>query len=399
MPLLWRPSPALAVALIAALAIILLKLWDPSATPYASRQLPGLKGSKRDKFGQVYELVRDELLGGAFAQMNVPEEARVWYQRNMDYNVPGGKLNRGLSVVDSVEIITGRDLSDAEFLKASVLGWAVEFLQASFLVLDDVMDKSHTRRGQPCYYRVEGVGSIALNDAMMLEASVYRLLRHHFRAEPYYADLIDLFHHTTFQTNTGQLLDLITAPEDVVDLSRMSIEKFRLIARYKTAYYSFYLPVALAMIMTNIPFDQASLDARQPEMSPYGVAKSILIPIGEYFQVQDDFLDFAGAPETIGKVGTDIVDNKCSWCINTALQLVTADQRRVLDANYGRHDQEMEVRVKAIFEDVGLRSHFADYERRTHEEISLLIARIPDDYVLKKELFRRFLDKIYKRQK
>lgn len=46
----------------------------------------------------------------------------------MDYNVPGGKLNRGLSVVDSVAILRGRELTDSEYFKAAVLGWAVEWV-------------------------------------------------------------------------------------------------------------------------------------------------------------------------------------------------------------------------------------------------------------------------------
>jgi farnesyl diphosphate synthase len=98
-------------------------------------------------------------------------------------------------------------------------------LQAYFLVADDMMDNSITRRGQPCWYRVSHVGLIAVNDAFMLEAAIYRLLKVHFRKEVYYADLLDLFHETTYQTEMGQLVDLITAPEDKVDLSKFSLEK------------------------------------------------------------------------------------------------------------------------------------------------------------------------------
>jgi farnesyl diphosphate synthase len=56
----------------------------------------------------------------------------------------------------------------------------------------------------------------------------------------------------TYQTELGQLLDLLTAPEDTVDLSKFSLEKRSFIVTYKTAFYSFYLPVALAMYMAGV---------------------------------------------------------------------------------------------------------------------------------------------------
>jgi farnesyl diphosphate synthase len=62
-------------------------------------------------------------------------------------------------------------------------------------------------------------------------------------------------------------------------------------------------------------------------------ASAILLPLGEYFQVQDDYLDCYGEAEAIGKIGTDILDNKCSWLINTALGLVNVEQRKVLDVS------------------------------------------------------------------
>jgi hypothetical protein len=49
-------------------------------------------------------------------------------RQSMDYNVPGGKLNRGLGVVDSVTILKGRELTEEEYYKAAVLGWCVEWV-------------------------------------------------------------------------------------------------------------------------------------------------------------------------------------------------------------------------------------------------------------------------------
>ncbi len=50
--------------------------------------------------------------------------------QNLDYNVPGGKLNRGISVVDSVEILKGRKLSEDEYFKAALLGWCIELVRS-----------------------------------------------------------------------------------------------------------------------------------------------------------------------------------------------------------------------------------------------------------------------------
>ncbi|CAK5275863.1 unnamed protein product, partial [Mycena citricolor] len=129
-----------------------------------------------------------------------------------------------MSVVDTAEILKGASLDDTQYYQAAILGWGVELLQGFFLVSDDIMDSSITRRGQPCWYRAPGIGMIAINDSFMLEGSIYYLLKKHFRSEPYYVDLLELFHDTTFQTELGQLIDLITAPEDDVNLDRFSLE-------------------------------------------------------------------------------------------------------------------------------------------------------------------------------
>jgi len=355
------------------------------------------KQAARQRFEGVFDVLRDEIVAD-FASKGMPQDAIDWYKRNLEYNLPGGKLNRGLSVVDTVAILKGRALTDDEYFKSALLGWCVELLQSFFLVSDDMMDQSVTRRGQPCWFRVEGVNLLAINDSFMLESAIYFLLKKHFRQESYYVDLLDLFHDITYLTEMGQLLDLITAPEDAVDLSKFSLERHRLIVVYKTAYYSFYLPVALAMHMSGIPASQGSF-------APYKAALDILIPLGEYFQIQDDFLDFAGTPEQIGKVGTDILDNKCSWCVNTALAIATPEQRKILDENYGRKNAEKEKRVKEVYEEMKIRERYGVYEEGAYKKIMGLIEAVPEtptadgSPVLKRDVFKVFLDKIYKRTK
>eukprot|EP00978_Attheya_sp_CCMP212_P049176 scaffold628170_cov51-Attheya_sp.AAC.1 len=110
--------------------------------------------TEKDAFMAVYPMLREEILDHMQNENEMPKEALAWCQEMMDYTVPGGKLNRGMTVVAVHQTLLGRDLNALETAKASVLGWAIEFLQAFFLVADDVMDDSQTRRGQPCWYKL-----------------------------------------------------------------------------------------------------------------------------------------------------------------------------------------------------------------------------------------------------
>jgi farnesyl diphosphate synthase len=291
-------------------------------------------------------------------------------------------------VPDTALHLLKRPLTADELQLSSTLGWLTEFLQAFFLVSDDIMDSSITRRGELCWYRQPGVGMIAINDAFMLESSIYFILKKYFRAHPAYIDLVELFHEVTFQTELGQLCDLITAPEDHVDLNNFSMEKYTFIVIYKTAYYSFYLPVALALYY---------LQLATP--SNLKQAHDILIPLGEYFQIQDDYLDAFGDPSVIGKIGTDIKDNKCGWLINQALLKCNPQQREILDANYGRKDDAAEAKVKEVFHELDLQSVYQNYEESRVGEIKQMIAAVDESEGLKKEVFETFLAKIYKRSK
>ncbi|KAH0547785.1 hypothetical protein FGG08_000042 [Glutinoglossum americanum] len=339
------------------------------------------------EFESVFPQLVDDLVGHAKAY-GVPENGLNWYRQSLNHNTVGGKCNRGISVVDTCSLLLNRPLNEQEYFRSATLGWCTELLQAFFLVSDDIMDSSKTRRGSPCWYLMPSVGMIAINDALMLESAIFLLLKKYFREEKSYVDLLELFHEVTLQTELGQLMDLLTAPEDKVDLTSFSMEKFTFIVIYKTAYYSFYLPVALALHLAGFATPK---NLQQ--------AKDVLIPLGEYFQAQDDYLDAFGSPETIGKIGTDIQDNKCSWLINQALKCASPEQRAVLDANYGIKDTEKELRVKQIYAEMKLEEVYKAYEEERVGEIRRLIAEVNEEEGLKKSVFEGFLQKIYKRQK
>jgi farnesyl diphosphate synthase len=336
-------------------------------------------------FLACFRTLSDEILDQDAVVTAQPAHAKEWLREMFDYNVPKGKLNRGMAVLDALRAIKGADLGEAEVFKANALGWCIEWLQAFFLVADDMMDESITRRGQPCWYKLPKVGTVACNDSILLEAAIYRILRRHFGDHPQYVRLLDLFLETTFQTSCGQLLDILTAPIGEVDVSKYTLEAYRNIVVYKTAFYSFYLPVACGMVLAGVD-DPAAFEK----------AKSICIQMGEYFQVQDDYLDNYGAPEVIGKIGTDIEDNKCSWLICQALLKVTPEQKAVITENYGRKDEACVQKIKALFNELELEALFKSYEQSSYEKLT---REISEQKLVNEEVFLKLLRKIYKRSK
>ncbi|KAL2483686.1 Uncharacterized protein Fot_45130 [Forsythia ovata] len=326
----------------------------------------------RSKFLEVYSVLKSELLNDPAFEFT--DDSRQWVERMLDYNSTWRwefrKLNRGLSVVDSYKLLKqGKELTNDEVFLACSLGWCIEWLQAYFLVLDDIMDNSHTRRGQPCWFRLPKVGMIALNDGIILRNHISRILKYHFKGKPYYVDLVDLFNEVEFQTAHGQMIDLITTLVGEKDLSKYSLPLHHRIVQYKTAYYSFYLPVACALLMSGENLDN------------HVDVKNVLIEMGTYFQVQDDYLDCFGDPEVIGKIGTDIEDFKCSWLVVKALEHCNEEQKKTLYENYGKEDPACVAKIKELYKTLKLQDIYFEYESQSYEKITKSIEAHPSKEV------------------
>jgi farnesyl diphosphate synthase len=109
-------------------------------------------------------------------------------------------------------------------------------------------------------------------------------------------------------------------------------------------------------------------------------------------------LDCFGAPEVIGKIGTDIEDNKCSWLIVQALSRANPQQRRILEENYGRRSPENVARVKQVYKELDLVSVYQKYEEESYAALNKQIAAV-DPKVISPKIFEAFVAKIYKRNK
>jgi len=338
-----------------------------------------------------FEEVGDALLKMTMSDLPdlMPDSEKRWVQDMLECNVKGGKMNRGLLVVESgAEVLKaqGRPATSEQLSQLAVLGWCMEWMQAWMLMADDVMDESETRRGQPCWYKREEVGMVAVNDALLLESLVYRVLERFFRHEHYYPKLVKIVQEAIYNTELGQLAD---ARSSSLPWEDFTVGRFEWISEYKTAFYSFYCPVAVGMIFAGIEDD-----------SVFEAAKKVLIKMGIYFQAQDDHLDCFAPPEELGKIGTDIQDGKCSWVFAHAFNAASSEQKGILKKHYGncKAGSDEEQIVKKVYRDLKMEEQYKKYATDCFDEIT---GRRPDIEAagLPWSIFESFLMKIHGRRK
>ena len=147
-------------------------------------------------FPEIIKVLPDDLdhpeIGEAIARL----------KQVLEYNLVGGKHQRGLLVLVAFRALVEPKKQDAASVhRALIVGWCVEMLQTFFLMIDDIMDSSLTRRGQLCWYRKPGIGLDAINDGLIVEACVYRLLKHYCGEQPYYLNLVELLLQAVSYTN------------------------------------------------------------------------------------------------------------------------------------------------------------------------------------------------------
>ncbi len=256
-------------------------------------------------------------------------------------------------------------------------------------VADDIMDKSTTRRGQPCWYLVPDVQMDAVNDALILESFMRFLITNYVKDPTTKYHVLDLFADTCLKTQIGQMVDLLSQPQGKKGpeiLHTFSSDLQRRIVKYKTAFYTFYLPMACGFSLAGERSDDV-----------LNAIREICVEIGTKFQIQDDYLDCYGEPEKIGKIGTDIQDHKCTWLAAQVLEKGTPEQIKVLEENLGHEEEEKVAAVKKLYNDFGMPALYAKQEEESLNRINTLLEKNKD--IVAPELFEDIIKRVHGRQK
>jgi farnesyl diphosphate synthase len=277
------------------------------------------------------------------------------------HGTAGGKLSRGLVTCSTFCELTGISATDPRAEVGFLLGWALEVLQASYLIADDLMDSSEVRRGQKCWYLFPNVGKFAAVDALFLENCSFFLTA---EVRKFLPDLTvdkinDTLRWSIVVTTMGQTFDTLG--------NTHAMECYNIVADYKTAHYTIWLPIVLAMV--------ASEKVPQDAIDDAGFGQ-LLMDMGRYFQVEDDWLDVYGDPELMGKIGTDLQSGKVTWLSCRAMELCDDKQRAELVKSLGAD----ETKAREIYAAVNVSGEYERYEKETRESLQKRVESLADVY-------------------
>lgn len=252
----------------------------------------------------------------------------------------GGKRLRPVLTLLSAEIFNG------DYTKALDAALSVEVFHNFSLVHDDIMDAAPLRRGKQSVHEKWDLNTgILSGDAMLIMA--YQLFENY---EPsIFKSLAELFSKTALEVCEGQQYDI-----DFEDKEKVSLEEYFLMIEYKTA-------VLLGAAMKMGAVVAGASDQDQDTIYKFGKN------LGVAFQIQDDYLDTFGNPESFGKqVGGDIIENKKTLLFLKTLEVAEPKDSEVLLQLYSISPENPTEKINTVM--ALFKKYAAD--QRAKEEIS-----------------------------
>ena len=259
------------------------------------------------------------------------EEPKNLYEP-IDYILQlGGKRIRPVLTLMAADIFSGN------YKKALPAALAVEVFHNFTLIHDDIMDAAPLRRGKATVHEKWDINTgILSGDAMLILA--YQYFENY---EPVvFQKLAILFSKTALEVCDGQQLDV-----DFETRNDVSIPEYINMIRLKTSVL-----VAAALKMGAIVAETSDENA--------GLIYNFGLNLGLAFQLQDDYLDTFGDPETFGKqIAGDIIENKKTFLYLKCLEIANKEDQQQLAFFYEQKLQENTIKITKVtqlFESYGI---------------------------------------------
>lgn len=277
-------------------------------------------------FEQARQRIEEEL-----AKINLMAQPELLYSPIAYTLESGGKRIRPALCLMACDALGG-DVENAIYPAL-----ALEIFHNFTLLHDDIMDNDDIRRNRPTVHKKwnENV-AILSGDAMQIIAYQYLA-----KAPVESLKLVlDIFNDTALKVCEGQQYDVDFETQEKVD-----VDDYINMIEHKTA----------VLIEGSLKIGATVAGADYDEVDLFGKFGKNL---GLAFQLRDDWLDTFGDEETFGKdIGSDIVNNKKTYLLISALQMAAGDLRKELKNSLYVADmlpEEKIKKVRTIFQQLGI---------------------------------------------
>jgi len=247
----------------------------------------------------------------------------------LEHFATNGKMIRGGLVLLAQEMFSEKYTPDG--IKVAI---AIELMHTSLLIHDDIMDNDYTRRGNRTIFaqyidfaeekKLSSPESFGINMGICVGDIGFFLafsLFSQLTAPPETkSQLLSFFSKEMIAVGLMQMQDVYFASSN----SAVSKEQILSMYKYKTARYTFTLPLVSGAILSGQPISNIALLEKLGES------------LGIIFQIRDDEIGLFQTEEEIGKpIGSDIREKKKTLFYTTLFQKVTEDEKNKLNDIFG----------------------------------------------------------------
>jgi geranylgeranyl diphosphate synthase type II len=237
-------------------------------------------------------------------------------------------LNLGGKKIRPVLTLMAAEIFSNNYKNALPAAYAIEMFHNFTLVHDDIMDDAPLRRGKETVHEKWDLNTGVLSgDAMLILAYQYF---ENYEATVF-QKLAKLFSKTALEVCDGQQLDV-----DFETRTDVTIPEYIKMISLKTSVL-----IGAALKMGAIVSHADEVDAQK--LYDFG------LNLGIAFQLQDDYLDTFGNPETFGKqVGGDIIENKKTYLYLKTLETATTEDTKILLAFYAEKRKDNATKIEVV---------------------------------------------------
>jgi geranylgeranyl diphosphate synthase type II len=303
---------------------------------------------KMKSIDEIHELILEEI-----TRQNAILEPRELYEPIWYTLKSGGKRLRPILVLQGCQLFSD-DIAQA--VKPAL---GIELFHNFTLLHDDIMDKAFMRRNMPTVHTKWDINRAILSgDAMAIQANIYIS-----SCKPeYLPDVLQVFNKTALEVCEGQQYDLNF---EVMD--KVTEDQYMNMIKLKTAVL-LAGSLKIGSIIGGAGKKQADL------VYDFGYY------MGMAFQLQDDYLDTFGNPDTFGKnIGGDILANKKTYLLIKARELASPEQLQELNGWYAGDDHEAELKIRSvvkIFRELGIdgltRDRVIEFSKKALETLEII---------------------------